>query len=456
MYFSTINPATDEILAKYELMQERQVLNIAEQTHNAQEHWKRLTLAQRFPFFKKLAEQLRREKEAYATLITKEMGKPIRESRAEVEKCAFLAEALIDKAPQWLAEEKVSADGLDNLIIFEPLGVVFIIMPWNFPFWQSFKVALPPLMAGNGILLKHARNVTGCSLAIEEVFKKAGFPPHLFRSIIVDHSLTEGIIASSHIHACSLTGSEKAGQLVGELSGKHLKKVVLELGCSDPFIVLEDADIVSTARNAVLGRFTNAGQVCISSKRFFVSRKIASVFIDHFVALTKQLIIGDPLDEKTQLGPLVNKKAVDEMEAFVQEAVKKGAKILTGGKPWGSNGAYFEPTILSEVTEEMQVSCKETFGPLAPIFMVETEEEMLRLANNHCYGLAGSIWTKDIERGKALARKLETGGVFINSIVKSHPSVPLGGIKRSGFGRELSHYGIKEFVNVKSINVYRK
>ena len=452
--FSTLNPATNQALATYEFMSKEQVLKIAQQVHKAQQEWKHLSLKERSPSFLKLAKALRNHQKEYATLITQEMGKPITEARAEVEKCAALAEVLVEKAPLWLQEERVQADGAEHLIIFEPLGVIFMIMPWNFPFWQVFKVALPPLMAGNGILLKHARNVTGCSVAIASAFQNAGFPTNLFRSIRVDHSLTEEIIASPHVQACSLTGSETAGAQLGALAGKYLKKTVLELGGSDPFIVLEDADIHFTAQKAVRARFSNAGQVCISSKRFIVVKKIADAFTQKFVEFTQQLVVGNPLEEKTQIGPLVNTKAVEEMEALVQDAVKKGAKILMGGKRIPGEGAFFAPTILSNVPETSLMVCQETFGPIAPILVVKDEAEAIAMANNHRYGLSASVWTKNLERGKAVARKLEVGGVFINEVVKSHPLLPLGGIKNSGFGRELGHYGIKEFVNVKSINVY--
>lgn len=454
MPFTTINPATEEVLAIYSYMSKEEVLNILKSSHQSQQQWKKLTLQQRSPFFLTLAKVLRDNSKEYATLIAKEMGKPISNGLVEIEKCADLAESLVKNAPEWLKEETIGGEGKEHLIIFEPLGVVFIIMPWNFPFWQALKVGLPPLMAGNGIILKHARNVTGCSLAIEDAVKKAGFPQNLFRSIIVDHSLTEDIIASPHIHACSLTGSESVGQMMGELAGKHLKKVVLELGGSDPFIVLEDADIALAAEKGVKARFSNAGQICTSSKRFIVLKAIADTFTKKFVEETKKLIIGDPLDEKTQIGPLVNKKAVEEMEVFVKDALSKGAKILCGGKRVSGKGAFFEPTILGNVTPQMASMCQETFGPIAPIMIVKDEQEAISIANDHHYGLSASVWTKDLQRGKAVARKLDVGGVFINAMATSHPLRPLGGIKKSGFGRELSHYGIKEFVNVKSINVY--
>ncbi len=454
MTFNTINPANGDILAEYELMTTEEVLTIAEQAHASQKQWAKLSLEERSPYFTKLAQVLRENLEEYATLMSKEMGKPLRESRGEVEKCAFLAEQLIEKAPIWLKEEEIEADGLKHRIVFDPLGVVFLIMPWNYPFWQPLKVGLSPLIAGNGIILKHARNVTGSALAIQDAFKKAGFPEHLFRTVIVDHHTSNDLVASEHVHACSLTGSEYAGSKIAEQAGKHLKKTVLELGGSDPFIVLDDADVDVTAKGAVKGRFSNAGQVCISSKRIIVMRGIADAFTKRFVELVNELSIGDPLDETTNIGPLVNAKAVDEMKTFVDDAVSKGAKILTGGRKGDMVGNFYLPTVLDNTHKEMNAVCHEVFGPVAPIIIVDTEEEAIHIANDNDYGLGGSVWSTNLDRAEKVGRKLETGSVFINSITKTHPMVPVGGIKRSGYGRELSHYGIKEFCNIKTINVY--
>mgnify|MGYP001558577082 FL=1 len=454
MKFHTINPATEEVLLEYNLMSKEEALAVAEKSNNAFNKWKNLAISERAKFFKNLAKVLRDNKQEYAEIMTKEMGKPITESLAEVEKCAYLAEVLIENAEKWLADEEANADGKKHIITFEPLGAIYIILPWNFPFWQPFKVGLPPLIAGNTIIFKHAGNVTGSALKIEEAFKKAGFPEDIFRAVIVDHETSSEIIESKYVKACSLTGSVGAGASIAQKSGANIKKIVLELGGSDPFIVLEDADIQAAAKGAVLGRTRNAGQVCIGSKRIIVHKKIAEEFTKKFSEMMEQLIVGDPMNPKTQVGPLVNEKAAQDMENFVKDAVSKGAVISAGGKKIKSKGYYFEPTVLTNVNEDMNVACNEVFGPVAPVIIAKNEEDAIKIANNSEFGLSASLWTNDLAKGERLARKLETGSVFINSISKSHALLPIGGIKKSGFGRELSHYGIREFVNVKGINIY--
>jgi succinate-semialdehyde dehydrogenase / glutarate-semialdehyde dehydrogenase len=454
MPVQTVNPATEEVLNTYEIMSQEEVNTIINNSNQAFQSWKNLTLQERSTYFTKLAEVLKANKEVWGRLMTQEMGKPISESTAEVEKCGILAEELTKYAPEWLEEETVNAGGKEHIITFDPLGIVYIVMPWNYPFWQAFKVALPPLMAGNTIILKHARNVTGCSLAIEDAFKQAGFPENIFRSVVVDHAGSEAIVTHDLIAACSLTGSVGAGAKMGEQAGRSIKKVVLELGGSDPFIVLDDADVEVAAQGAVKGRMSNAGQVCISAKRFIVHKNIAEAFSKRFAELTKELKIGDPLNPETKIGPLVNARAVEEMHDFIKDAESKGATLLVGGKPREGKGCFFEPAVLTNATEAMTCVQQETFGPVAPIITVETDEEAIRIANNSEFGLNGSVWSKDIERAKSVARKVNTGAMFINSFSKSHPLLPLGGIKKSGYGRELGKYGIKEFVNIKTINVY--
>ncbi len=454
MKFKSINPATEEVIAEYDLMTGENALSIAKDSHDAFNKWKTLYIGERGVYFRKLAAVLRKNREKYAKIMTLEMGKPINESASEVEKCAYLAEVLAENAGKWLADEQVNADGKKHIITFEPLGPIYIIMPWNFPFWQAFKVALPPMIAGNTIMLKHASNVTGCALMIEEAFSEAGFPENVFRTLIIDHDTSTKLIESEYVKACSLTGSVGAGASIAQEAGKNIKKIVLELGGSDPFIVLEDADINAAVKGAVLGRTLNAGQVCIGSKRIIVHKKIADDFTKKFSEAMKNLIVGNPLDSKTQVGPLANEKAVKSMESFVDDAVAKGAVIAAGGKRMKIKGYFFEPTVLTNTTHEMDAVCNEVFGPVAPIIIVNTEEEAIKTANNSEFGLSASVWTTDLARGEKLARKLETGAVFINSISKSHPLLTIGGIKKSGFGRELSHYGIKEFVNIKGINVY--
>lgn len=452
--FKTINPATEEVLNEYNVMSREEALDIAEKSNSAFNKWKRLTISQRAEYFRNLAKVLRENKQEYGEMMTKEMGKPIKESVSEVEKCAYLAEVLVENAEKWLADENINAGGKKNIITFEPLGPIYIIMPWNFPFWQAMKVGLPPLIAGNTIILKHSSNVTGSALKIEGSFKKAGFPEDVFSVIIVDHDASSAIIADDNVKACSFTGSIESGTKVAKESGANIKKIVLELGGSDPFIVLEDADIEAAAKGAVLGRTFNAGQVCIGAKRMIVHENIADEFIRRFSELMGSLIVGNPLNPETQIGPLVNEKAVLDMEIFIRDAVEKGAKVTAGGKRKDMKGYFFEPTVLTNVSEDMGAVCDEVFGPVAPVIAVKNDEEAIRIANSLKYGLSASLWTKDLEKGERIARKIETGSIFINNISVSHPLLPIGGIKKSGFGRELSHYGIKEFVNIKAINVY--
>lgn len=455
MKFKTVNPATNEILAEYDTISKEETLDIAKQSHEAFKDWKNLSIKERTAYIKKLGQVLRENKQEYAEMMTKEMGKTITQSIAEVEKCAWLCDVMTEKAHEWLKDEEVEADGKKHLITYEPLGTVYIIMPWNYPWWQPIKVALPLMAAGNTALLKHARNVTGCALLVEDAFKKAGFPENVFRTIIIDHDTSAALVDSDYVQACSLTGSVSAGSKIAEQAGKNIKKVVLELGGSDPLIVLDDVDIEQAAQGAVLGRTSNAGQVCIGSKRIIVHQNVAEEFTSKFTEAVKALKLGDPMDPETEIGPLVNEKAVEDMEAFVEDAKQKGAHILTGGKrPEGLNGAYFEPTILGNPTKDMDAVCKETFGPIAPIIIVDSDEEAIEVANDSEFGLSATIWSRDLERAQAVGKKINTGAIFINSISKSHPLLPIGGIMKSGYGRELSHIGIKEFTNIKTVNVY--
>jgi succinate-semialdehyde dehydrogenase / glutarate-semialdehyde dehydrogenase len=454
MTFTTINPATEEMIKEYSHMSQNEVMVILGNVYKAFLEWKTLPVKQRASYFIRLAGVLRNNKEPYAQLTTQEMGKPIIEARAEIEKCAWTAEVYAEKGEQWLREEVLEADGREHRVIYQPLGVIFSIMPWNFPFWQVFRFAIPTLFAGNTSLLKHASNVTGCAMAIEDVFKETGFPENVFRLVIADHDVVAGIVASDTIAGVSLTGSTIAGKRIGELAGKNLKKVVLELGGSDPFIVLEDADLDKAAAQATIGRFLNCGQSCIAAKRFIVVESVVEGFVRRFTQNVKQKVLGNPADESTHLGPLVNKAAVEQIECQVSDAVDKGATILTGGKRPKRKGYFYEPTVLINTTAEMKVIKEEVFGPVAPIIVVADEEEAVKVANATVFGLGGSVWTRDLGRGNKVARQLECGCAFVNSFVKSDPRIPFGGIKGSGIGRELSKYGLREFVNVKAINVY--
>jgi len=454
MEFETVNPATGAIIGTWTTMTTDEVMQVARQSQRAFDDWKRLTVAERVPLFRKLAVVLRENLEDWALLITTEMGKPITEARAEIEKCAWMTEVYADHAEVWLAEEKVVADGRQHLVTFPPLGVIFSIMPWNYPFWQALRFAVPGVMAGNTSLLKHASNVTGCAFAIERAFGEAGFPDDVFRTVVPDYDTVSDLIASDIVQGVSLTGSTQVGRHIGAEAGRHLKKVVLELGGSDPFIVLEDADIEFTAKGAVAGRMLTAGQSCIASKRFIVVAAVADAFATRFCELMEDLKVGDPRDETTQVGALVNEAAIKELEAQLARSVALGARILGGGTRLPGAGCFFPPTVVTNTRPGMPLVDEEVFGPIAPVITVNNEAEAVALANSSDFGLGGSVWTRDLERGLRVAREIESGTVFVNSITKSDPRMPFGGVKNSGLGRELSHYGLKEFVNVKGLSIY--
>ncbi len=454
MKFKTVNPANEEVIAEYDSMSREEVFDIAESCNAAFRKWRDLRVSQRAPYFLRLAEVLRKNKDRFARLMTTEMGKPIKEAAAEVEKCAWTAEVFADKAEDWLREEPMEADGKRHVVFYEPLGVILSIMPWNFPFWQALRFGIPTLLAGNVSILKHASNVPQCALAIEEAFREAGFPDNTFRTVLADHATISELIASDMIHGVSLTGSTEAGERIAELAGKHLKKVVLELGGSDPFIVLEDADIEAAAKTAALARTLNTGQSCIAAKRFIVVDSVAQPFARRFAEYLSKLKVGDPTEETTEVGPLVNGQAVMDMEEVVRDALSKGAQVLTGGKRLDRKGYFFQPTLLANVRPDMKVVTSEVFGPVAPIVTVKDEEEAIQVANDTEFGLGGSVWTRDLERGVRVARRIEAGLLFVNAMTKSDPRMPFGGVKKSGLGRELSKFGIREFVNVKAVNIY--
>ncbi|MFQ5908234.1 MAG: NAD-dependent succinate-semialdehyde dehydrogenase [Thermoplasmata archaeon] len=456
MKFETINPATGNVLRVYETMSRDAVFDIAQACHAAFLKWRDLDVRERGPYLRRLADVLRKNTERYARLITSEMGKPITESRAEIEKCALAAEVFADRGPEWLRDESLEADGKMHVVSYEPLGVVLSVMPWNFPFWQALRFAIPTILAGNVSILKHSNTVPECALAIEEAFGEAGFPENTFRAVIADHATVEELVSSDVVQGVSLTGSTETGMKIGETAGKSLKKVVMELGGSDPFIVLDDANIDLAAKSAASARAQNTGQSCIAAKRFIVMEGVAGEFAQAFAGYMSQLVVGDPMEEETQVGPLVNAAAADDMQALVQDALDKGAKLVTGGKRVEGNGYFVEPTLLTGVGPDMRVVAEESFCPVAPIIVVKDEEEAISVANDSEFGLGGSVWTKDLEKGMRVARRIEAGTLFVNAITKSDPRMPFGGIKKSGLGRELSKFGIREFVNVKALNVYEQ
>jgi succinate-semialdehyde dehydrogenase/glutarate-semialdehyde dehydrogenase/succinyl-CoA reductase len=382
------------------------------------------------------------------------MGKAIKEARSEVEKCAWTIEYYADHGKIFSTSEVVNTDARKSTITFQPLGVVGSIMPWNFPYWQSLRFAAPSLMAGNVIILKPASSTMQCGIEIENMFDKAGVPEGVFQTAIGDSAIAETLIDSNGINAVTFTGSVPVGAKVAQRATSQLKKTVLELGGSDPFIVCEDADIEKASTGAVKGRFINCGQSCIASKRFIVVKEIANEFTEKFVQKTEKLKVGDPLSDDTNLGPVVNAKSLDNMEGIVDRTIKSGAELLTGGERANSIGYFFRPTIFKNVLPTMEIAQEEVFGPIAPIITADNEEEAMRIANDSKFGLGASIWTQDLEKAEKLSEMVESGIVTVNSMVVSDPRVPFGGIKNSGFGRELSRYGMLEFVNIKSIRFY--
>jgi acyl-CoA reductase-like NAD-dependent aldehyde dehydrogenase len=448
----TINPATGEEINSYSVMETEEIKRITSYGRSAFTKWKGVDLSERALYMRKLGRVMRRNKDQYAKIITEEMGKPIRQSIAEIEKCAWVCDYYSEHAESFLRDELVPTEFRKSFVSFEPLGVIASIMPWNFPFWQVMRFAVPVITAGNVAILKHSSVCLGSSLEIAKAFNEAGFPDGVFQVVLGDYRSGESLVQSD-IDGVSVTGSVNTGKRVAELATKGLKKFVLELGGSDPFVVLEDADLNQTAHMAAQSRLLNTGQSCIAAKRFIAVRGIAKKFTELFVEETKAEVIGDPMDYKTTVGPLVSENQRATIYEQVQEASSKGAKILLGGKPIKGKGFFFEPTVISEANHDMRVLNEEVFGPVAPIVVVENEEAAINEANNSDFGLGASIWTNNIDKGTVLAKKIQTGIVSINEMVRSDPRMPFGGIKSSGIGRELSAFGIKEFVNIKSVMV---
>ena len=451
--FRSINPTTEEILYEYENMTPDNIDNIINNSKNAFTKWKE-SYTKRSNYMYAFATELRKNKERLAKIATEEMGKPIKESRAEIEKCAWAMEYFADNGQIFMTDEIINTDARKSFITFEPLGVIASIMPWNFPYWQSLRFAAPSLISGNTIVLKPASATMQCGLEIEKTFEKVGLPEGVFQTVVGNSSISEFLIDSKNTNAVTFTGSVQVGAKVAERATSKLKKTVLELGGSDPFIVCEDADIDKAAIGAVKGRFINCGQSCIASKRFFVMKKIADEFIEKFIQNTEKLCIGDPLDESTDIGPLVNSQSLETIDTIVHDSIKDGAELLLGGEKVDGKGYFYRPTILKNVRPGMRVADEETFGPVAPITIVENINEAITFANESEFGLGASIWTKDLDKAERLSRQVQSGIVTVNNVVISDPRVPFGGIKNSGFGRELSKYGMLEFVNIKSVRFY--
>jgi succinate-semialdehyde dehydrogenase/glutarate-semialdehyde dehydrogenase len=445
------NPTTGQLIEEYKEHSLNEVSEIIEKVNAEWISWKETSFEYRASLMKNVAQILRSNKETYARLMTSEMGKIIRESMAEIEKCAFACDYFADHAKELLKDEVIQSDASRSLVVFQPIGIILAVMPWNFPFWQVFRFAAPSLMAGNVAVLKHASNVPGCALAIEQIFREAGFPENLFRTLMIPSSMVKPVIEHPYIAAITLTGSESAGSSVAETAGKNIKKTVLELGGSDAFIILEDADMDKAVQTAVTARMINQGQSCIAAKRFIVVESRIREFEEKIKTSFQDLRIGDPMEMETRVGPLARKDLVDDIDRQVQQSIEMGARLVSGGTRPERKGFYYTPTILADVKKGMPVYDQETFGPVVAIIAVNNEAEAISIANDSEFGLGGSVWTRNLIRGEAVARKINTGAIFVNGLTRSDPRLPFGGIKKSGYGRELSDYGIKEFVNIKTI-----
>ncbi|HWL57278.1 MAG TPA: NAD-dependent succinate-semialdehyde dehydrogenase [Paracoccus sp. (in: a-proteobacteria)] len=446
---TSINPATGTAIQTYALQDDAAVDAALAAAANAQREWRLVPIAERVKLLGRMAGVLRADKVRYAGMIVREMGKPLAEAEAEIEKCAYNCDFYAEHAPQYLADEPVPSNA-ETVVEFDPLGVVLAIMPWNYPFWQYFRFAAPALAAGNGAILKHANNVPECALAVQEVMERAGTPAGLTATLLIDNSKVAGIIADDRIAAVTLTGSTEVGAIVAAEAGRALKKQVLELGGSDPFIVLADADLEAAAEVAVKARYINVGQSCVNAKRFIVEEAVADRFTGLFVAKAAALKIGDPMERDTIIGPMARANLRDTLHDQVQRSVAEGAVLMLGGLPVAGEGFYYPPTVLDRVRPGMVAFVEETFGPVAAIIRAKDADEAIAMANDSEYGLGCAIWT-EAGRGRELARRIDAGAVFVNGMTASDPRYPFGGIKRSGYGRELGVYGIREFVNIKTV-----
>ncbi|MHA7110916.1 NAD-dependent succinate-semialdehyde dehydrogenase [Sunxiuqinia elliptica] len=450
----SINPYTNKVVASYQAYSEAETKHIIKEVDHAFGEWKYTTLEERKALVLKLEEQLLKQQDSLADLIVAEMGKVKYEAIAEIKKCAWVCRYYAENGQQFLDRELIQADASESFVSFQPLGTILAVMPWNFPFWQVFRFLAPALMAGNTVVLKHARNVQGCSLAIEKLMKDAGFPKDVFRSLIIGGAAVKQVIENSKVKGVTLTGSTPAGKAVASVAGSVLKKSVLELGGSDPYLILEDANLEEAARLCASSRLLNAGQSCIGAKRFIVFESVYKQFREAFVEEMKKAIYGDPMETATTIGPLARHDLRDELHGQVSASLAKGAKVLCGGFIPEHQAAFYPPTVMDQIMPGMPAYEEELFGPVASLLKVKTEEEAVQIANDTVFGLGAGIFTADLDRGKRLAEKgLDAGCVFINDFVKSDPRLPFGGIKESGFGRELSLYGLREFVNIKTVVV---
>jgi len=452
---TTINPSNENIIKEYEIMSKDDVNEIVRKSKNVSLEWRK-DMHKRIELLHRCAEELRKNKRALALVATNEMGKPIKEAIGEIEKCAIAMEYYGDNGKVFMNDDVLNTDARKTLITFQPLGVVGSIMPWNFPYWQALRFAAPSMIIGNTIVLKPASATLQCGIEMEKLFTKVGFPEGVFQTLVGNSTVAEHLIDSPDIDAVTFTGSTAVGSKVAQKAGGNLKKCVLELGGSDPFIVCSDADIDKASEGAVKGRFINCGQSCIASKRFFVTKNVANEFIEKFIQKTERLKVGNPLSEDTDIGPLVNSNGFETIQSQVQDAVDNGSEIVTGGERIGDKGYYYKPTIIKNISNKMKIYHEETFGPVASVVVVEDEKDAIKLANESVFGLGASIWTKNFDKAEQFSKDIESGMVSVNNMLVSDPRVPFGGIKQSGFGRELAKYGMLEFVNVKSIRFYDK
>ena len=453
MALQSVNPKNKQLIKKFDELSDDELDKKIADAHQAFLNWREKSYSERAKLMRKAGEILRNDSGEYAKIITDEVGKTLAASEAEVAKCALACDFYAENAEKFLAEEHIKSDASESFVRFDPLGVILAVMPWNFPFWQVFRFAAPALMAGNSGVLKHASNVQLSAFAIEEIFTKAGFPEGIFQNLCISSGKVERVIKNPKIAAATLTGSDKAGASVASIAGGEIKKTVMELGGSDPFIVLADADLDIAVDAAVAARLQyNGGQSCIAAKRFIIAKSIQAEFEKKLTAAVGKLKIGDPTDPATDVGPLTNQQMVDNVHQQVESSVSRGAKVLAGGKIENSKGYYYPPTIVTNTSLDMPVCNEETFGPVFAIIAVNNINEAIDVANGSIYGLGANLFTADVEKAKSeIAPKIESGAVFINGPVKSDPRLPFGGVKKSGYGRELSHYGIKEFVNIKTV-----
>ncbi len=449
-----INPATGNTLKEYDEMSAGEVDSVIEKVHKDFLSWRDTSFGERAELMKRAAGVLKESAGEFATLMSMEMGKLLRDGRAEAEKCAWACEYYAENAESFLEEEVVDTTASRSFVTFNPLGVVLAVMPWNFPFWQVFRFAAPALMAGNAGVLKHASNVPGCAMAIEDVFRKAGFPHNIFRTLLIGSDKVDAVIENPLVKAATLTGSTPAGRSVAAKAGASLKKTVLELGGSDPYVILEDADLESAVATCITSRLMNTGQSCIAAKRFIVVEPIREAFEKMYVDNMKIQRMGDPVQDETTIGPMARQDLRDDLHEQVRKSIEKGAKLLLGGAIPDGPGAYYPPTVLTDVKKGMPAYDEELFGPVAAIIPVADEAEAIQVANDSVFGLGAAVFTQDVAKGETIAaRELEAGCCFVNDFVKSDPRLPFGGVKESGYGRELSHYGIREFVNIKTVYI---